>query len=138
MKINLASFKGIALVYVAIAIIACVYFVGLQHFGYNGFNFVIEGKDRIVSPLDVVIILTFVISVVLLLISLAAFGRKKTVRIFIISMAFFFFTVKEFLILLENFFPRENIYTGNAAGALEFLILLSFVLLIYNIYRPKR
>ncbi len=137
MKINLASYKWIALLYVIFIAGAFVYFVGLQHFGYGGFQFSIEGRDRTLTPLDFVIISTFAISLVLLLISLIAFGRRRTVKVFIIALVFFFFTIKELLTILENFFPHENIYVENASGALELLILLSFVLLIYNIYKVK-
>ena len=138
MRINITSFKGIALIYGIFIAGAIIYFGILQQFGYNGFSFVLEGKDRTLTPLDALIIVTLVFSVILLIVSLAAFSRKRTVKIFIISLAFFFFAVKEFLITVENFFPGENIYIGNAGGALEFLILLSFVLLIYNISRPKK
>jgi len=138
MRINLTSFLGIVLIYAVFIAGALIYFVGLQQFGYHGFRFAMEGKDRTLTHLDIAIIVAFVVSFVLLMISLFAFGRKKTVKIFIISMVFFFFTIKEFLITLENFFPEENIYIGNATGALELLILVSFVLLIYNIYRPQK
>ncbi len=137
MRINLTSFMGIVLIYTAFIVLALIYFVGLQQFGFRGFHFVVEGKDKILAPLDIFIIATLAISLILLMISLAAFSRKKTVKIFIISLVFFFFTIKELLAMLENFFPEENIYIGNASGALELLILVSFVLLIYNIYRPK-
>lgn len=137
MQIKLTSYLGIAIIYGIFIIGALVYFVALQHFGYYGSVFRMGGHDSIVSPLDVVLIITFIISTILLIIALVAFGRKKTIRMFVISLTFFFFTVKEFLIMLENFFPGENIYIGNATGALELLILLSFVLLIYNIYKPK-
>ncbi len=138
MYINLTSFKGIGMIYAVFIILALFYFVGLQHFGYNGFQFEMCGKDKILTPLDIVILTAFVISFILLMLSLFAFSRKKTVKIFTISLVFFFFAVKELLEILENFFPNENIYTGNSVGVIELLILLSFVLLIYNIYRPKK
>jgi hypothetical protein len=135
MRINLTSFKGISIIYVAFIIVAGIYFGVLQQFGHAGSSFVIGGKDYTVSPLDIIIIITLMISIVLLLLSLFAFSRKKTVRIFIISLVFFFFTARELFIVLDNFFPKENIYIGNAVGILELFILLSFVLLIYNMYR---
>lgn len=138
MRISLTSFRGIAIIYILFLIGAVIYFMVLQNFGYHGFNFVMEGKDKTLTPLDLAIFGALIVSLTLLVISLTAFGRKKTVKLFIISLVFFFFTIKEFLITLDNFFPEETIYIGNATGALELLILLSFVLLIYNIYRPQK
>ena len=124
MKINLTSYKGIALLYTIFIIGALIYFVGLQQFGYHGFQMSLSGKDHAINPLDFVLVVTFILAAILLVVSLVAFGRKRTVKMFVISLIFFFFTIKEFLILLENFFPSENIYIGNATGALELLILL--------------
>ena len=132
MKINSASIWTILLIYAIFIVGAFIYFVGLQHFGFNDLNFVVEGKDQALTPLDIVIILTLILAIVLLVISLAAFNRKKTTKMLVISLVFFFFAVKEFLTILDNFFPGERIYTANAIGALELLILLSFVLLIYK------
>lgn len=132
MQLKLTSYLGIALIYGIFIAGALVYFVGLQHFGLNGCSFSVGGNDNVVTPLDVALTAIFILSAALLVISLVAFGRKKTVKLFIISLTFFFFTVKEFLVMMNNYFPGENIYIGNALGALELLILLSFMLLIVN------
>ena len=76
MQIKLTSYLGIAIVYGIFIIGALVYFVALQHFGYYGGVFRMGGHDSIVSPLDVVLIITFIISTILLIIALVAFGRK--------------------------------------------------------------
>ena len=94
----------ILLAYVVVIVGAFVYFVILQQFGYRGLIFTIEGKDHIFAPLDILIIISTIASFILLLISLTAFNRKKDLKLFIISFAFFFFTVRQFLFLLDNFF----------------------------------
>src|SRR3989344_1969147 len=122
----------ILLAYVIVILAAFFYFVILQQFGYRGLVFTIEGKDHTFLPLDILIILSTVASAILLLISLTAFSRKRDLKLFVISFAFFFFTLRQFLFLLDNFFPEENIFIGNAVSTLDLLILLSFIMLMYR------
>jgi hypothetical protein len=126
------SISLILLAYVLVIVAAFVYFVIMQQFGYKGLVFHMEGKDQSFTPLDMLIMLSTIVSFVLLLISLGAFGRKKDLRLFVISFAFFFFTIRQFLFLLDNFFPEENIFIGNAVHTLDLLILLSFIMLMYR------
>ena len=126
------SINFILLAYVVVILAAFVYFVILQQFGYRGLVFTIEGKDHTFAPLDILIILSTIASSILLLISLTAFSRKKDLKLFVISFAFFFFTIRQFLFLLDNFFPAENIFIGNAVSTLDLLILLSFIMLMYR------
>src|SRR3989338_758072 len=131
-KVMKPSTNLILLAYAVVIVAAFVYFVILQQFGYRGLVFNMEGKDHTFAPLDIMIILSTIASSILLLISLTAFSRKKDLKLFVISFAFFFFTIRQFLFLLDNFFPAENIFIGNAVSTLDLLILLSFIMLMYR------
>lgn len=124
-------------VYVIVIIGAIIYFGFLQQFGFKGLLFQIEGRDHIIDPVDALIIIATIVAIFLFAISLLAYSRTRDTRILIVSLAFFFFAVKEFLFLFENFFPGEFIYIDNAERTLELLILLSFMMLMYGTYRKR-
>lgn len=126
------SVRTIILVYAVVIIGAFFYFAILQGFGYRGLQLSISGKDQVLAPLDILIVLSTLASFVLLIISLSAFSRRGDLRLFVISFAFFFFTLRQLLFLLDNFFPGENIYIFHAVHTLDLLILLSFILLMYR------
>lgn len=128
---KLASYQLVAAIYGIFIVGLVFYLVILQQFGFHGLEFQIGGKDNLITALDLLILVTTVASFALLGIALLAFKRKKDIRLFIIVLAFFFFALKEFLFLLDNFFPREAVFIGHAERGLEFLILLSFIMLLY-------
>lgn len=119
-------------IYAVIIVGSLIYFVALQNFGSGGLEFWVPGRDNAFTLFDILIIVTLPIALVLLAISTLAFFRKPRLRLFLISVAFFFFAVKEALFLLKNFFPNEFIFIDNAERALEFLILVSFIFLMYR------
>lgn len=127
--------QAVIAVYVIVILAALVYFAFLQQFGYKGLVFQIEGRDRVLNPLDILIIVTTIASLFLFVVSLMAYRRNHDLRILVVSMAFFFFVIKEILFLFKNFFPGEFIYIDNAERTLEFLILLSFIMLMYGVTR---
>ena len=126
------SVKVIVIAYAVVIIGALFYFAVLQGFGFKGLEFSISGKDRVLAAVDILIVLSTIASFLLLIISLTAFSRRGDLRLFVISFAFFFFTLRQVLFLLENFFPGENIYIFHAVHTLDLLILLSFILLMYR------
>ena len=123
---------AILAIYAIVIIGSVVYFVALQNFGSSGLEVHISGRDRQINLLDFMILIIMPIAFVLFIISLLAYMRKRDTRMLVISAAFFFFMVKETLFALENFFPNEFIFIANAERALELLILLSFVFLMYR------
>ena len=127
--------QAVVAAYVIIILLAVVYFGFLQQFGYKGLVFQIEGRDKVLNPLDILIIVTTIASLFLLVISLMAYRRNHDLRILVVSLAFFFFAVKELLFMMENFFPGEFVYIDNAERTLEFLILRSFIMLMYGASR---
>ena len=122
----------IVAVYAIVIIGSLIYFVYMQHFGSRGLEFQISGSDYTFTLFDGLIIILLPIALVLFAISIMAFFRKPNMRLFLISTTFFFFVIREVLFILENFFPKEFIFIQNAERALEFLILISFIFLLYR------
>jgi hypothetical protein len=122
-------------VYAVVIVCSVIYFGLMQHFGFSGMEFNLGGHNQMIDIMDIVILVATIASVFLLAISLIATKRTGDTRMLIISIAFFFFVIKEFLFIFENFFPGENIYIDNAERTLELLILLSFIMLIYGTYK---
>ena len=129
---KLTSFYTMLIIYALVGIGTFVYFVYLQSFGSRGLEFSIVGRDNVFNIFDMLILFTIPTALVLWVLSLLAYRRKPEIRLFIVSIAFFFFAVKELLNFLETFFPKEFIFVGNAERALEFLILISFMFLLYK------
>lgn len=129
---RLTSFYTLLLIYAVVIAVFFVYFVLLQNFGEKGLHFSLGGKDNVFNVFDVLILILLPVATALFVISFMAFMRKRDKRLFIISLAFFFFLAKQVLNLFQNFFPAEFIFIGNAESALELLILISFVFLLYK------
>ncbi len=131
-KPNLASPYSIVLIYAVVIAALVIYLFFMQQFGAKGMQFHLSGRDQSITILDIAIITATVIALFLLFISLMAFRKKPDMRLFLISMAFFFFALKEFLAFFENFFPEEYIFIDNAERGLELLMLVTFILLLYK------
>lgn len=129
---KLTSFTTMLIIYAVVMLASFVYFVSLQSFGTRGLEFSVVGRDNVFNIFDMLILFTIPTALLLWVLSLLAYRKKPEIRLFIVSIAFFFFTVKEFLNFLEAFFPKEFIFIGNAERALEFLILISFMFLLYK------
>jgi hypothetical protein len=126
---------AVVAVYVIVILGAIVYFGVLQQFGYKGLSFNLGGKNNVIDIFDILIIILTAAALVLFVISLIAYRRTRDLRILVVSMAFFFFAVKELLFVMQNFFPGEFIYIDNAERVLELLIVLSFIMLMYGVSR---
>lgn len=129
---KMTSFSTMVIIYALVIAASFVYFVSMQSFGANGFEFSLVGRDNVFNIFDMLIIFTIPTALLLWVLSLLAYRRKPEIRLFIISIAFFFFAVKETMNFLEAFFPNEFIYITNAERALDFLILISFMFLLYK------
>lgn len=132
------SFWTMVLIYAIVIAGSVIYFVDMQKFGAQGMMFEPGGRDSAFDIFDMLILITLPVAVVLFVISAMAFRRKGDIRLFLVSLAFFFFLVKEVLGMLHNCFPREFIFIGNAERGLEFLILLSFVFLMMRFDSHER
>lgn len=129
---KLTSFTTMLIIYAVVLLASFVYFVSLQSFGARGLEFSVVGRDNVFNIFDMLILFTIPTALLLWVLSLLAYRKKPEIKLFIVSIAFFFFALKEFLNFLEAFFPKEFIFIGNAERALEFLILISFMFLLYK------
>jgi len=129
---KLTSFSTMVIIYALVIMSSFVYFVNMQSFGAKGLEFSLVGRDNVFNIFDMLILFTIPTALLLWVLSLLAYRRKPEIRLFIVSIAFFFFAVKETLNFLEAFFPNEFIYIANAERALDFLILVSFMFLLYK------
>ncbi len=131
-KWNASTFYMIIAVYLVVIVLSGIYLFLWQGFGSKGLVFSIAGKDQVLNAFDIVLLAATLVSFFLVFISLLAFKRRKDNRIFILSIAFFFFAVNEMLQIFDNFFPNEYIFISNASKAIDLLILLSFAMLVYG------
>jgi hypothetical protein len=125
----------LVIVYSAVIIASVIYFGFMQHFMPTLGCFNIGGRDYSIGILDFLIIIAVIASVFLLIISLLAFSRTNDLRMLILALAFFFFSVKELLAVCENFFPGSYIYIDHMDKTLDVLIFMSFIILIYASYK---
>ena len=137
-KWNEGTFLAIIAVYAAAIAFSWVYLFLLQGFGSKGLIFSIAGKDQVFNAFDAILIAATFASFFLVALSLIAFKRRKDNRIFILSLAFFFFAVNQVLEIFDNFFPNEYIFVRNAQKVLQLLILMSFAMLVYARYYKGR
>lgn len=131
-KWNVTSFYTIILIYVAVIVLSWIYLFMLQGFGAHGLHFSIAGKDEVFNAFDILLLAATIAAFFLVALTLLAFRKRRDNRIFILAVAFFFFALREVLILFENFFPDEYIFISNAGKALDLLILVSFAMLVYS------
>lgn len=126
------------LVYGTIIAASIIYFIVLQHFTPTIGCFNMGGRDYSIGILDILIIVAVIASIFLLVISLMAFGRTNDPKMLILALAFFFFSIKEFLAVGENFFPGSYIYIDHMDKTLDVLIFMSFIILIYAGYKGMK
>ena len=74
---------------------------------------------------DLVTFCSSILASVLFVITLIAYKRDKRKRLLYVSIAFFLFAVKGFLLTAEMFFPQAG-WTDLIASLLDFAILSSF------------
>ena len=136
-KWNETSFLMILGVYLVVLLFFGVYVFLWQGFGSHGLVFSLGGKNQKLDAFGVILLIATLISFFLVFISLLAFKKRKDNRLFIISVAFFFFALREVLQIFDNFFPQENIFIANAAKAIDLIVLLSFAMLVYGRHKRK-
>ncbi|MBI4167985.1 MAG: hypothetical protein HY515_03445 [Candidatus Aenigmarchaeota archaeon] len=99
------------------------------------------GRDYQFTFFDITLFLVLALSVILTVISSVAYSRRQkdakgvirpVNRLFFVSFAFFLFSVKSALKIIDNFLIGGYSYIGISIQTLEFLILLS---LFYALFR---
>ncbi len=137
-KWNEKTFFVIIAIYLIVIAFSAVYLFLWQGFGSKGLVFSIAGRDHVFNAFDIILLIATLASFFLVAISLLAFNKRRDNRIFILTIAFFFFALGQVLDIFDNFFPNEYIFSTNAGRVLNLLILLSFAMLVYGRYKPRK
>ncbi len=120
------------LIYTSIIILTIVYLLAIENVHSGSREFTLGGRDLRFSPYDITLVLVGTVGIVLSAISFAAYNRKNDKRLFIISLAFLFFTLKSVLNIVDNFFIGGYRYIGIAAQGFELLMILAFFLVLFK------
>ena len=124
--------KQMIVLYVALIVLAAVYLLGVEAVTNGSFSLNRGGRDVHFTFYDATLFLVFFVSVVLAVISYSAYSKKRSNRLFFVALAFFLFSLKSALKLIDNFIIGNYSYIGISIQTLELLILLS---LFYAIFK---
>ena len=124
--------KQILILYVALIVIAALYLFGIENITGGSFYVNGGGRDTHFTFYDATLFVVFFVSLALAIISYSAYNKKRSNRLFFIALAFFLFTMKSALKIIDNFFIGNYSYIGISIQTLELLILLS---LFYAIFK---
>jgi len=133
MHINLKfSGRQMALIYGGLILLTTLFFGSLEYMTGRSFDFNAGGRDMIFSFYDVSLFVVLAVSIALTLISTMAYIRKKNERLFFVAFAFFMFSIKSALKILDNNIIGPYVYLGISIQTLELLILLSLFFAIFK------
>lgn len=120
------------LLYAVLMLLTAFYIFGIEVVTDGTFYVHGGGRDYVFSFYDITLFLVLIFAAALTVISTMAYNRKKSDRLFFVSFAFFLFTIKAALKLIDNFLLGNYSYIGISIQTLEFLILLS---LFYALFK---
>jgi hypothetical protein len=120
------------MVYAAIIALTILYILLIEKVHTDQFDFTLGGRDLRFSAYDVALTFVGVVGVVLSAVSFAAYNRKGDKRLFVIALAFLFFTLKSVLNIIDNFFLGGYQFIGIAAQGFELLMILAFFLVLFK------
>jgi hypothetical protein len=90
----------------------------------------VQDNDVMVSPSielgTVITLLSSIMATALFILTVIAYRRDGHKRLFFVSLAFFLFAVKGFLLSSDIFFPSQNSWVDPIANFLDFAVLLCF------------
>lgn len=118
--------------YGLIILLTVFYLFAVEGMAGGTFHLHPGGRDYVFSFYDITLFLVVVLAAALTVISSLAYSRKKSERLFFVSLAFFLFTLKSALKIIDNFFLGNYAHIGITIQTMEFLILLS---LFYALFR---
>lgn len=124
--------KKLAALYLVIIILAVVYLFAIESVTNGTFSVDKGGRDHQFTFYDITLFLVLIFAAGLTAISLLAYKKKNSPRLFFVSFAFFLFSIKAALKIIDNFLIGHYAYIGISGQTLEFLILLS---LFYAIFK---
>ena len=124
--------KKLVAVYVVLILLTGAYLFGIENITNGTFSMNKGGRDHQFTFYDITLFLVLIFAATLTIIASMAYNKKKSPRLFFVSFAFFLFTLKAALKIVDNFLIGHYAYIGISGQTLEFLILLS---LFYAIFK---
>ncbi|MDI6721792.1 MAG: hypothetical protein QMD85_05340, partial [Candidatus Aenigmarchaeota archaeon] len=94
--------KKLISVYIVLILISVAYLLSIEGIMSTKFVFNAGGRDTKFSFYDMSIIGVGVFSAILTAVSTLSYGRKRSRKLFLISMAFFIFTLRSFFDLVSS------------------------------------
>jgi hypothetical protein len=82
----------------------------------------------IIEPEEIIRLLSSLLALFLFSISFLAYLRERRRKLFLLSAAFFFYALMEFLDVSEIFFPEKGNYLEIWGSLLNFVVLAFFFL----------
>lgn len=82
----------------------------------------------ITKSLQIIELLSSLLALILFLISLIAYMRERRKKLFLVSAAFFFYSIIKFLDVASAFFPGIGFDLEIAGSLLDFVVLTLFFL----------
>ena len=119
-------------IYVSLILIAFLYLIFIERVHTGAFDFTLGGRDLRFSFYDVALVLVGSVGIVLSVVSFSAYVRKGDEKLFIIALAFLFFTLKSIFNIVDNFFLGGYQFIGIVAQTLELLMILAFFLVLFK------
>ncbi len=111
--------------YIGVVVMTAAYLVFSEGVLSGSHYIHLGGRDSQFTFYDVTLILVFLLSSGLAVISTKAYMKKKNERLLFVASAFFLFALKAALKLIENFAIGYFGYIGISIQALEVLVLIS-------------
>lgn len=124
--------KQIFVLYVVLIVLSGVYLLGVEEVTDGSFYLHGGGRDTQFTFYDFTLFVVFAVALALAVISYSAYNKKRSNRLFFVALAFFLFTLKSALKIIDNFVIGNYSYIGISIQTLELLILLS---LFYAIFK---
>ncbi|MBI2580104.1 MAG: hypothetical protein HYW27_04350 [Candidatus Aenigmarchaeota archaeon] len=118
--------KNLVPIYAVLVLASLAYLFAVEDINGDRFAFNGGGRDAKLSFYDLSIIGVTAFSGILTILSTLAHGRKRTRKLFLISMAFFIFTLKSAFSVIFNHFIGDYYLMGVLIQGMELLVLLIF------------
>jgi len=128
----MADTKNLIVLYLVLIVLTGAYLFAVEDITGGRFSMDKGGRDHQFTFYDITLFLVLIFAAGLTVISSLAYSKKNSPRLFFVSFAFFLFTIRAALKIIDNFLLGDYTYIGISASTLEFLILLS---LFYALFR---
>ena len=119
-------------IYFLIIALTLFYLFAVEMIQSDQFRFSPGGQDLRFSAYDLALFFVGLVGVILSAVSFAAYKRKGDKRLFMIALAFLFFTLKSLLNIVYNFFIGGYEFIGIVAQGFELLMILAFFLVLFR------